>query len=293
MERPSLPQYILRGRRAALALALVAAGIAPTRAAPRSPPAATCSPTPGDAPVTLRSVSADGDIALADGQMLRLAGVDWDLAIAGASGRAVRAGEALLAWASGPVAVHPLGPPDRWGRVPALLFRPTPPEDAGAALLRDGLARAAPEGSVHACAAARLAAEEEARAAGRGLWGEPGAGVLGPGDDGKLAAQAGGMAIVQGILRVHESRGTLYLALGRDRRGFTAVVSRRDAKAFLRAGLDVHDYEGTPVRLRGDLDARFGPRMRLTDPDAVESLEPGSIVEDAPGAGARRLTDEP
>ena len=85
------------------------------------------------------------------------------------------------------------------------------------------------------------------------------------------------------MLHVHEGRGALYLALGRDRRGFAAVVSRRDAKIFIKAGLDLHDYEGTPVRLRGDLDARFGPRMRLADPDAIESLEPGSIVEPAPG----------
>ncbi len=164
--------------------------------------------------------------------------------------------------------------------MPALLFRAEPPAEAGAALSRDGFARVAPEGSVHACAASRLAAEDEARAAERGRWGEPGWAVLGPGDAAGLAAQAGGLAIVQGILHVHESRGALYLALGRDRRGFAAVVSRRDVQAFAKAGLDLRDYEGTPVRLRGDLDARFGPRLRLTDPDAVESLEPGSIAEE-------------
>ncbi len=105
--------------------------------------------------------------------------------------------------------------------------------------------------------------------------------MLAPGDAAGLAAQAGGLAIVRGILRLHESRGALYLSLGRDRRGFAAVVSRRAVKLFARSGFDLRDYDGTPVRLRGDLDARFGPRMRLTDPDAVESLEPGSVAEEA------------
>ncbi len=252
----------------------------PRRAQVRVPVAA-CAPAPGDAAVTLRSVSEEGDVALADGRVLRLAGLDWAVAPGahGASGPARPRGAARLG-VRRPSRSHPWGEPDRWGRVPALLFRAEPPAEAGAALSRDGFARVAPEGSVHACAAARLAAEDEARAAGRGRWGEPGWAVLGPGDAAGLAAQAGGLAIVQGILHVHESRGALYLALGRDRRGFAAVVSRRDVQAFAKAGLDLRDYEGTPVRLRGDLDARFGPRLRLTDPDAVESLEPGSIAEE-------------
>ena len=44
---------------------------------------------------------------------------------------------------------------------------------------------------------------------------------------------------------------------------------------------DSADYEGTPVRLRGELDRRFGPRLRVTEPEAFESLEPGSVVEPA------------
>ena len=59
-----------------------------------------------------------------------------------------------------------------------------------------------------------------------------------------------------------------------------AVLTRRDAARFAREGLDVSDYVGTPVRLRGDLDDRFGARMPLTDPDQVQSLEPGAL--DAP-----------
>lgn len=213
--------------------------------------------------------------------MIRLAGLDLGRASETAPERPAEVRAALLAWAATPVTLHTLAAvPDRWGRIPALLFRADPPEEAGAALLKEGLARVEPERSSHACATARLAVETTARGQGRGIWSDPAAAVLGPGDTAGLAAQAGGMALVQGILHVHESRGALYLALGQDRHGFAAVVSRRDGKSFAKAGLDLHDYEGTPVRLRGDLDARFGPRLRLTDPDAVESLEPGSLAEE-------------
>ena len=278
MERPARPLRRLIGLLPVAAALVAAAG--PARAASLG---SACAPAPGDAAVTVDNVTDVGDVALADNRLIRLAGLDLVRATATAPERPSRLRAALLAWASGPVTLHLLAAtPDRWGRLPALLFRADPPEEVGAALLAEGLARVAPDASTHACAAARLAVEAAARTQARGIWADPAAAVLAPGDAAGLAAQAGGLALVAGILRVHESHGALYLALGRDRRGFAAVVSRRDAKTFEKAGLDLRDYEGTPVRLRGDLDARFGPRMRLTDPDAVESLEPGSMAEEAP-----------
>jgi endonuclease YncB( thermonuclease family) len=202
--------------------------------------------------------------------------------------------------------------PDRWNRIAALVFalhrdeRPlaldTPasaePAPAGSAtasppsgappigspeppsaaqdLLAQGFARAKPDRLLHACFPAFLQAENAARAKNLGLWADPQHAVLGADDADGLAVQTGGMVLVQGVLRVHESRGTLYLTLGRDRWGFTAVLSRRNAERFAKAGLDLVDYAGTPVRLRGELDTRFGPRIDLTDPDQVESLEPGT-----------------
>ena len=54
------------------------------------------------------------------------------------------------------------------------------------------------------------------------------------------------------------------------------MLPRRTAARFAKAGLDVADYAGTVVRLRGDLDDRFGPRLALDDPDGFESVEPGT-----------------
>ena len=260
-------------RRLAYAVACLTLASASARAA------GDCTPGPGDKIVGAASVSDDLDVTLDDGRVLRVAGIDPARATAAKPDGAILARQALEVWlAAGPVSVRALAPaPDRWGRVPALLLRPA--GSAAAALVGAGVARARPEPAIAACWPALVSAETEARGARRGLWGDPAYAVLSPGDAEGLAGQAGGMALVAGILHVHASRGALYLALGRDRWGFAAVVSRRDAARFARAGLDLADYEGTPVRLRGELDRRFGPRLRVTEPEAVESLEPGSIVE--------------
>ena len=312
MKRPRHRTAAQALRAAALAAAwTVGGGAGAARAVDPPGPDSACAPAPDDAPAAIASVSDDLDVTLADGRVLRLAGIVPPRTTPAAPDGPARARTALAVWVAGasgregPVLLRPLAPaPDRWGRVPALLFRapasgPTAAisaadtsadasTSAAEALLRAGLARARPEPGVHACFPAFLRAEAAARAGRLGLWGDPHYAVLAAGDAAGLAGQAGDMALAEGVLHLHEGRGALYLALGRDRWGFAAVVSRRDAQRFARAGVDLHDYDGTPVRLRGDLDARFGPRMRLTEPDAIESLEPGSLPqgEEAEGSGA-------
>jgi len=173
-------------------------------------------------------------------------------------------------------------------------IRSAPPDRPSAteALLAKGLGRAKPERLVHECFPAFLRAEQAARAENLGLWADPHLAVLDADDTDGLAAQAGGMVLVQGVLRIHESRGTLYLTLGHDRWGFTAVLSRRSAERFAKTGLDLADYSGTPVRLRGELDTRFGPRMDLTDPDQVESLEPGTETVHPIAATSEKAPDD-
>lgn len=297
MKRPRRRRTAAHALRAAvLAAAWAVGGGAPAvRAA--APPGAepACAPAAEDGPATVASVSDELDVTLADGRVLRLAGIAPPHPTPAAPDGPARARAGLATWVadgSGAVFIRALAPaPDRWGRVPALLFRTATsdgsdiPASAAEALLRAGLARARPEPGVHACFPLFLRAEAVARSARLGLWGDPHYAVLAAGDAAGLADQAGDMALAEGVLHLHEGRGALYLALGADRWGFAAVVSRRDAQRFARAGVDLHDYDGTPVRLRGDLDARFGPRMRLTEPDAVESLEPGSLPQEDGAAG--------
>ena len=287
------------------------------------------------------AVTDDLDLKLVDGRLIRLAGFDPPRATAASPDPPAQARRGLEGWlveqahepgsANHIVLLHALAAvPDRWNRIPALVFAPRrndrvmAPDIAGAAepaptssatsappsgaspirsappdrrsatetLLAKGLGRAKPERLVHECFPAFLRAEQAARAENLGLWADPHLAVLDADDTDGLAAQAGGMVLVQGVLRIHESRGTLYLTLGHDRWGFTAVLSRRSAERFAKTGLDLADYSGTPVRLRGELDTRFGPRMDLTDPDQVESLEPGTETVHPIAATSEKAPDD-
>ena len=261
------------------ALAVCSAAFGTARAAE------ACGPASGDTPARIAAISDTFDIRLDDGRTLRLAGLDLPIA----PERAAAARQALEDWAKrGPLTVRPLAAvPDRWGRVPALLDRSgTENNSAATLLIEQGLARARPEPGIHPCFADFLAAEDRARDAKRGIWTDPGTATLRADDVDALARASGGFAVIDGTLQVHASRsGTLYLTLGRDRWGFAAVLTRRDAARFAKEGLDVSDYVGSPVRLRGDLDDRFGARMRLSDPDQIQSLEPGALD---PGPAPRR-----
>ena len=274
----------MKRRIARVVLAAFFAVPAPVRADPALA-ADACGPQPGDSPATVASVSETLELRLSDGRLLRLAGLDPPRATQADPALPARARAALEAWvAGGTVTMRSLAAePDRWDRTPVLLFHPAPitasspvATSAGAALLQGGWARARPERAVHDCFADLLGQESAARAAHRGLWGDPHYTVLDPDDAAAIAEQTGGMAVAEGRLRVHDSHGSLYLTLGRDPWGLTAVLPRRTAARFAKAGLDVADYAGTVVRLRGDLDDRFGPRLTLDDPDGFESVEPGT-----------------
>ena len=250
-----------------------------------------CGPQPSDTPVTVASISDTLEVHLDDGRLLRLAGLDPPRATPADPALPAKARAALESWmAGGAVTMRSLATePDRWNRTPALLFHPAPiatsspvaatvpiATSADEALLQGGWSRARPERIVHECFADFLTQEGAARTARRGLWGDPRYAVLDPNNAAAVAGQTGGMAIAEGPLRVHDSHGTLYLTLGHDPWGLTAVLPRRTAARFAKAGLDVADYAGTVVRLRGDLDDRFGPRLTLEDPDGFESVEPGT-----------------
>ena len=272
-------------RRLSVLLALLLGSPAPALAVD------ACRPQLSDTLAEVASISETLEVRLADGRLLRLPGLDPPRATAADPAIPAKAQAALEAWvAGGAVALRSLAAePDRWNRTPVLLFHPAPATpaaptaptaptalSAAEVLLQGGWARARPERSVHACFADFLTHEDAARTARRGLWADPRYAVLDPDDAAAVAGQTGGMAVAEGPLRVHDSHGTLYLTLGRDPWGLTAVLPRRTAERFAKAGLDVTDYAGTVVRLRGDLDDRFGPRLTLDDPDGFESVEPGT-----------------
>jgi micrococcal nuclease len=235
-------------------------------------------PSNGDTPARVAGVSERLEIELADGRLLRLAGLDTPDPNRGEPETA-RAARAFLTQflGMGDVAVKALAPkPDRWNRTLADVFvagpAPQPAQSAAAALLWAGFARVRPEVETRDCQSVRLAAEDAAREQGLGLWTDPYYAVLQAGDSEDLRARDGLFAIVEGkVIRVGVGRSRYYVDFGR-RGAFTATIPKRQEKLFGRAGIDVTALAGATLRIRGALDNRFALRMEIMDPQQIERI---------------------
>jgi endonuclease YncB( thermonuclease family) len=256
-----------------VAAALAFAFIAPARAA--------CGTPSG----TARVVGVDErlTIALEDGRLVRLAGLDApDPARGGRTAEAAR--QFLVSQLVGrDVELRLLATgTDRWGRVLADLS--TAQGGCGgsvaAALLSAGYARVRPEFETRGCAAARLAIEDGTRGAGLGLWGEPDTAVIQATDAVSLRSRDGQFVVVEGrVRRVGFGRSRLYLDLV-PRDGPTIVIPRKLQSALAEAGRPVEGLAGVTIRARGTLDDRVGPRIEVSEAAMIEIVHRAS----APGA---------
>ena len=232
-------------------------------------------------PVQGAAVNARLEVALDDGRLVRLAGLE-PTHPAGADAAGLLSAHADFSqWALGaPLELIVLrAGADRWGRLRGRLFL-AGAESAGLpslaqALVEAGHARVDPAGEVRACLAALYGAEARARAARRGLWADPAYAVLDANAPESFGARAGEVAIVQGVVASFgASRGRTYLNLGAGGRGSPALsLSRAQARAFERIGQSPAALVGRTIRARGLLDMRPGPRIQIQGPDAVELLD--------------------
>jgi len=210
---------------------------------------------------TVRAVGEDG-IALEDGRMVRLAGIEL--------------GAPLQLAAGTTVTLKRLGAEtDRYGRLQAHLFA----DDNGAErwfqadLVARGLARVSRVGDP-ACAKLLLAKEDSARAARLGLWAEP-VYVIGKAEDPEAVLQSRGrFALVEGkVVSVRESGGTIYVNFGRRwSEDFTVTIAKRNERAFAAAGLVPKSLSGRRVRIRGWIEERGGPWVEAARPEQIEVL---------------------
>ena len=253
------------GVAAALALAFV----------PAAGRAAAC----GAAAGAIQAVSVDvrGDIALADGRTLRLAGLDLPVPTRGDPALAAAARDLVAKRFIDREAALSLvsAVPDRWGRSLGDLSAPVAdaaPASASEALVAAGLARVRPEYETRGCAAGRLALESAARAKGLGVWRDPDYAVLAAVDAASLARRDGRFVIVEGVVRrVGLGRARLYLDLG-GRGALSVVASRKTQATFQAAGVPLTALGGEKIRVRGVLDGRFGPQLEITEPLMLERL---------------------
>ncbi len=263
------PTHLPGQRAAALTLAL---GLAAAPAAA----AAACGAAAGT--VQAAAIDERGEIALADGRTLRLAGLDLPLPSRGDPALAAAARALLARLFVGREAALTLvsAAPDRWDRTLGDL---TPAVSGGAAasaaeaLVAAGLARVRPEFETRGCEAGRLALESAARAKGLGVWRDPDYVVLAADDLAALARRDGRFVIVEGVVRrIGLGRARLYLDLG-GRGALSVVASRKTQAAFQAAGAPLTALAGEKIRVRGALDGRFGPQLEIVDPLMLERLE--------------------
>lgn len=207
------------------------------------------------------ALGAGPELRLADGRVVRLAGVelpgaagDWD------------------AWSQGPVRLEPDPPPrDRWGRLRAQVHGPT--GWLQAELVRRGEAVVAPQEDVaEAALAALLALEREARAARRGIWS---GGSVGPWPAERVGAAALGYVLVEGrVASVARAGDFVYLNYGRRwREDFTARAEAKLARRLEKAGQGLAGLEGRNLLVRGTLFFENGPMVELVHPAQIEVLE--------------------
>ena len=234
--------------------------------------AATFACAPGLESVPVAGVTEALDLLADDGRVLRLAGIDPH--------RDPQAQAALSGWLAGAsVTLAILSPrPDRWGRTPAVVHGPGASPDAAPVLVAEmlvdaGLARVRPLGEGRACMPALLAAEEAARHAKAGLWADPRHRVLRAADVAELRARAGTFVLVEGrVSRIGEGRQRFYLNFGGGRGTFSVSVFKKNAKAF-EADKPLKSLIGRTIRVRGVIEARFGPEIEVSSPDEVEFIE--------------------
>jgi endonuclease YncB( thermonuclease family) len=227
-----------------------------------------------EGPLPVAEVIA-GDLArLADGRIVRLAGIRVPAADSGdraAEQFAELARAELSALLDGQAVTLALAdaPYDRYGRLVAHIERADGVWLQGA-LLERGLAQVQTRPGETARADQMLAIEQAARAARRGLWAEP---AWRAQDATALAASAGRFRIVRGrVLRVAPTERYVYLNFGGDwRADFTVRAERADLAGPL-AGLDVAGLAGRVIEVRGVVLEAGGPLIELSHPEQIQIL---------------------
>jgi micrococcal nuclease len=229
----------------------------------------------------------DGDtLVLASGLTVRLAGIEAPKRRPGeepkrASRSAETARQALETLVKGfEVTLLGSGARDRYGRAVALVRR-ADGRFLQEMLIERGLAR------VHGwesgdCLAAPLEREAAARQAGLGLWRDPQYAVR-DADDPSLPTQKGLYELVEGrVASVGRGRRVVFLNFGQDwQRDFTVTIATGLAARLAGGGDPVDAFAGKLVRVRGVIEERGGPLIRVADQSSIEILgDDGSSAAD-------------
>ena len=251
-------------------------------ALPSAALAADC-PSVGTEAATVAEV-IDGDtVRLAEGMIVRLAGIEapkQPLSAVGAWPPAEDAREALHRLAGGvAIRLAPAGGSlDRYGRRHAYLFR-TEGSSVQAEMVASGWARVRWLPEEGACFQMLASKEGTARQARLGLWASPEYAVR-QADDPSLLDRNGLYELVEGrVVSVGHGSRMIFLDFGHDyRRDFTVMVSSAIADSLTAAGRSADVFANRRVRVRGVIEESSGPAIRLHDLAEIEILGDGDNV---------------
>jgi endonuclease YncB( thermonuclease family) len=226
-------------------------------------------------PAAVAEVLAGDELRLADGRIVRLAGLRVPTGEAGDAGTSPIAEQAraelstLLDGQSIRLAVAETAY-DRYGRLVAQLERSDGLWLQGV-LLEHGVAQVHTRPGEVARAARMLALEQKARTARRGLWAGP---QFMARDAGAVVGDVGDFQVVYGrVFRVAPTERFVYLNFGADwRRDFTVRIAKKLARRLADSGLDVTTLAGRRVEIRGFVLEAGGPLIELSHAEQMQLL---------------------
>lgn len=226
-------------------------------------------------PLAVAEVLAGDQLRLADGGVVRLAGIRVPGDAGGEVGTLPLAERAraelsrLLDGRSIRVAAAEVRH-DRYGRLVAQVERSDGLWLQGA-LLERGLVQVQTRPGEVARAERMLAIERAARDERRGLWGDD---AFGAREAGALDGDPGSFQIVHGrVVRVAPTKRFVYLNFGADwRRDFTVRVAKALVRSLTESGLDVTTLAGRRVEIRGLVLEAGGPLIELSHAEQMQVL---------------------
>jgi endonuclease YncB( thermonuclease family) len=231
----------------------------------------------------IESVIERGEIRLASGEVVKLAGLRPPDEPAHAA-----AGAALIeSFKDNPVEVAATAAaPDRWGRLAAVVTAATEagPVDLARALVAAGLALVDAGEADRLCPPGLLEAEARARAWGLGLWRGERYKPVAATDLERLKDLAGRFALVEGRIRsVGERRQRTYLNFGADwTTDLTVTIPKRTWRTMRDRGLTAALLRGRRVRARGIIEEWQGPAITIMSPEMLEILDPVTLDSESP-----------
>lgn len=140
-----------------------------------------------------------------------------------------------------------------------------------ATLIKQGLARAYPFNMQKIPYNRLLTHEKEAREAKTGLWSEPAYSIK---TDSEASDLVGQYALVQGtVKKAALVNNRVYLNFGENwRNDFTVGIEPDLRREFSKSGIDLLQFDGKTIRVRGFIEFYNGPFIRLSTINQIEVL---------------------